>query len=270
MRIFYSEFRNDYSSYTFSYVPYCVFESIQNHSRIYNKGFLPYTGDPEMTNYLYYMARSLRVNLSEFSLISENRRVLRRFEEYTMNYEWIRKNEFSSYVSEHKNSWMQYCAARFSDDAMNEERLRYIMESPFATGIIRFTLDDIHAGDVIVSNQGDMLHYWFCFYDLEKFEGLPLGKYLMLQVIRLCQEDGFRYVYLGTCYGDRSLYKARDFRGVEFFDGAGWQADLNRLKNWCHQDNENPKLDRFKRMDDDQQNTMFDRLSQYSKLYSEF
>jgi len=115
-----------------------------------------------------------------------------------------------------------------------------------------------------------MLHYWFCFYDLEKFEGLPLGKYLMLQVIRLCQEDGFRYVYLGTCYGDRSLYKARDFRGVEFFDGAGWQADLNRLKNWCHQDNENPKLDRFKRMDDDQQNTMFDRLSQYSKLYSEF
>src|SRR5690625_7049725 len=119
-----------------------------------------------MTNYLYYMARSLRVNLSEFSLISENRRVLRRFEEYTMNYEWIRKNEFSSYVSEHKNSWMQYCAARFSDDAMYEERLRYIMEPPFDTGIISFTLDNIHEGAVIISIQGVMLHYWYCFYDL--------------------------------------------------------------------------------------------------------
>src|SRR5690625_2943155 len=112
MRIFYSEFRNDYSSYTFFYVPYYVFESIQNHSRIYNKGFLPYTGDPEMTNYLYYMARSLRVNLSEFSLISENRRVLRRFEEYTMNYEWIRKNEFSSYVRSEERRVGKECRFR--------------------------------------------------------------------------------------------------------------------------------------------------------------
>lgn len=269
MRVFYSEFQNDYSSYTFSYVPYCVFENFQNHSHVYEKGFLPYTGNPDLTNYLYYMARSLRVNLAEFSLTSENRRVLRRFEDFTVNHEWIPKRDFISYVSEHKKFWMHYCAKRFSGDAMNEERLQYIVESPFATAIIRFTLDDIHAGDVIVSHQDDMLHYWFCFYDLEHFDGLPLGKYLMLQVIRLCHEDEYRFVYLGTCYGDRSLYKARDFRGIEFFDGAGWQNDLNRLKKWCHQDKEESSLDRFKRMDQDRQDELVGKLASYSDLYSE-
>ena len=45
-----------------------------------------------------------------------------------------------------------------------------------------------------------------------------------------------KYVYLGTCYGEKALYKVRDFKGIEFFDGSKWNNQINILKEMCKKD----------------------------------
>ena len=46
------------------------------------------------------------------------------------------------------------------------------------------------------------------------------------------------FVYLGTCYGEKSLYKVRDFKGLSYFDGNQWDNDVKTLKSKCKSDQE--------------------------------
>ena len=79
---------------------------------------------------------------------------------------------------------------------------------------------------------------------------LPLGKWMMWRVIQWAQDNGLQKVYLGTCYGEKSLYKVRDFKGLSFFDGAGWSEDVKLLKQLCKTDADEMSTDRFKQLDD--------------------
>jgi hypothetical protein len=49
-------------------------------------------------------------------------------------------------------------------------------------------------------------------------------------------KNNLKYVYLGTSYGEKSLYKVRDFKGLSFFDGNRWNSDMKLLKNKCKSD----------------------------------
>ena len=60
---------------------------------------------------------------------------------------------------------------------------------------------------------------------------------MMFSVIDWASEQGFDYVYLGTCYGEKSLYKVRDFKGLSFYDGNQWSDDMKLLKLKCKSDN---------------------------------
>ena len=55
-------------------------------------------------------------------------------------------------------------------------------------------------------------------------------------MIHWAQEKGLDFVYLGTCYKAKALYKIRDHKGVEFFDGVGWNENMNILKFLCQTD----------------------------------
>jgi arginine-tRNA-protein transferase len=70
----------------------------------------------------------------------------------------------------------------------------------------------------------------------------------MWRTIHWAKDNGLRYVYLGTAYKTSSLYKVRDHKGIEFFDGAGWNSDLDQLHRLCLMDEEsaNRDSDRFK------------------------
>ena len=47
------------------------------------------------------------------------------------------------------------------------------------------------------------------------------------------------FVYLGTCYGKKALYKVRDFKGIEFYDGNEWNDNVKVLKKLCKKDSIN-------------------------------
>jgi hypothetical protein len=60
----------------------------------------------------------------------------------------------------------------------------------------------------------------------------------MFSVIDWAKQQNLQEVYLGTCYGEKAMYKMRDFKGLSFFDGNEWNADMKLLKSKCKTDNE--------------------------------
>lgn len=254
MKIFFAEYIKDYSSYTFSYVPYAIFENRSGMSEIYHNGFLPYTGNTQLEHFLYYKARSLRIDLDKFQPGSENRRVDRKFEDLDVSVNWIPISDFDTGDFKFVEFCTEYCRQRFKGGEMEPDRLEYILNSPFLTDIVEFEIDGTLAGYVFLAQNEELIHYWYSFYTLTEFEDLPLGKFMMLEMIRQARESGRKYCYLGTCYGAHSLYKVRDFKGVQFSDGSTWSEDVKKLKAWCKSDDVPLDADRFKQLSADEAN----------------
>lgn len=247
MKFFSSEFLKDYDSYTFSYANYAQWEEGDDFSPIYERGFLPYTGDTSIKDTVFYMARGVRIRLDDFSPTSENRRVLRKFEDVDIAHEIVVAADFDDQDSSFLDMALGHAQQRFSNDSMDEVRLSYVLSKATATHIMRYTDQGKPIAYVLLCMDRDIAHYWFAFFDTSWLERLPLGKWIMLQTILRCQQIGKKHIYLGTCYGTKSLYKVRDFNGVEFFDGQRWNPDTKLLKAWCKaEETETLHQDRFK------------------------
>jgi arginine-tRNA-protein transferase len=239
MKIFFSEYNTNYNTYTFSYAIYCVKEQQQELPEIYAKGFLPYTGNYSLAADVFYLARSLRVELDRFDDSSENRRVNRKMEELAPELTLTAKADFDLEDAEFREFCSQYAEERFSGGHMDAERLAYVLSRGVLTHIFSFRLADKQPlGYVFVAIEGEALHYWFSFFDVKYLQSHSAGKWMMWRVIRWAKDNGLKYCYLGTCYKEKALYKVRDHKGTAFFDGTGWNTDVELLKTLCKSDGE--------------------------------
>ena len=243
MKIFKSESFVDYSTYTFNYAVYCIKESQSEIPEIYNKGFLPYSNNTKLSFETYYLARSLRVDLERFKESSENRRVEKKIQEINPSFKVIPVSEFDLEQKEFLTFCLNYGKNRFSE-GLEIHRLQYILNTKSISHIFEFKIESKNVGYVVTIIENGTLHYWFSFFDLN-YQKFSLGKHMMLNVIKWAFENDLKHVYLGTCYGDKSLYKVRDFKGLSFFDGNQWNSDMKLLKQKCKTDN-NFSTDCFK------------------------
>lgn len=243
MKIFRSESFVDYSTYTFNYATYCIKENTSEIPEIYAKGFLPYSNDIDLKHETYYLARSLRVDIESFTTSSENRRVAKKIAVVNPTFKITPISEFDILEKSFQTFCLDYGKQRFSE-GLNAERLNYILKSKSISHIIEFVIDNKKVGYVITIIENGTLHYWFSFFDLE-YQNYSLGKFMMYSVIHWASENNFKYVYLGTCYGEKSLYKVRDFKGLQYFDGNQWNSDNKLLKVKCKSDKSFDK-DEFK------------------------
>ncbi len=246
MDIFFSELTPRYESYTFPYAVYAKIYPSEDATCAYQNGFLPYSSNTALKDIVFYLARSLRVDLSLFSDTSENRRVSKKIDNPPIP-KLMPIEDFDAHNQDFQKMCRSYIDRRFPAGAMSEERLRYILQHPLTTHVVDY-VDDVQNrwGTVICSVHSGAFHYWFAFFDIQLMNEFPLGKWLMWRTIHLAKTMDIPHIYLGTCYGTKSLYKARDFRGVEWFDGRGWSTDLTRLKKYCHSDHETLLKDRLK------------------------
>ncbi len=245
MKILFSEAPADYSRYVFPYAVYGLQETETEIPQIYARGFLPYTDTrfplPEAP--FYYLARSIRVDLKDFSLTSENRRIRRKMDALNplmQSYERVRfpaGDDFWAFCR-------QYARERIGD-AMPAGRLDYIFGHRLLNRIFVFENGAETLGYVWAVDRGEMLHYWFAFYNTDYMRH-GLGKWMMEQVISQAAAEGKRYVYLGTCYGSKAMYKVRDFRAVQYFDGNQWKQVDAHFKTKC-KENYSDTLDDWKR-----------------------
>ncbi len=244
MKIFRSESLVDYSNYTFNYAIYCRQDQSIETDDIYNLGFLPYSNALQLQQPHYYLARSLRVVLENFKPTSENRRIDKKIAVLNPSLKVWPKQDFKKNEAFQKFC-LDYAAIRF-DGAMPPERFNYIYKWPYLSHIFEFKDGKGNIlGYVFAVLTGQILHYWFSFYDLTHSR-LGLGKWMMYQTIVWAENQNLQAVYLGTCYGEKAMYKMRDFKGLEFFDGNKWLADMKLLKQKCKTDH-NFAADDFKK-----------------------
>ncbi len=258
MKIFYSEGKPDYSSYTFSYGIYCLKEHQTELPEIYDRGFLPYSADPAFDGELFYLARSLRLDVDRFVDSSENRRTQRKIADLNINMSCQEKGIILTQDQAFLRFARAYASKRIGDQ-MSPARLDYILGLDTGTHIFAFRQNGEPVGYVLAAIEGTMLHYWFSFFDVALMRSHSLGKWMMWKVMTWAKEEGLHQVYLGTCYGSKSLYKVRDHKGLSFFDGHRWNPNMGTLKMWCKKDEDAPLADRLKQAES--KNAYIDSLS---------
>jgi hypothetical protein len=246
MKIFLSEYRHDYLTYTFGYTIYALFEKVQDLNEMYSSGFLPYTGNINLIYSLYYKSRGIRVDLHRFKDSSENRRVNRKVTPLALTTEITSLAAFSD-----KDAFFEfarkYREVRIGEDKMPDGRIEYILSRPYLSHILTFKKNDNIVAYVLAVITDKCFHFWFSFYETHYLDqNIPLGKWLMWKCIHLAREMGLEYLYLGNGYLEKSLYKSRDFNAVEFYNGNVWSGDLKTLQALCAADNQLTDLDQFK------------------------
>jgi arginyl-tRNA--protein-N-Asp/Glu arginylyltransferase len=234
MKLLFSEALPDYEHYVFPYAIWAFPENGEAPADLFEAGFLPSTRELNR----FYLARHIRVHLREFTPSSENRRVLRKCAHLRM--QLIPQREFKL-TSKRLEFCRAYANSRFGESVMSSERLESLFTAPVATHVMLF--DDPQTGEeagyvVLYIDAPRLAFFYYSFYDLALFER-SLGLYIMTSVVKSFSEGGLNYLYLGTCYSERALYKTQ-FRGCEFFNGFRWSREIRELKFLVTRQTTNP------------------------------
>lgn len=223
MKLFFSEFKPDYQKYHFPYQVWLLKEENDEIEKIYENGFLPIRSIPNV----YYLARSLRVDLSMFELSSENRRILRKTEDFESDL--MPLSEFN-YTPQIQKFCKDFMVQKFGKSSVTAAGIRSI----FKKGIYNYVfvwkerLAQKNIGYAICFISSNLVQYAHAFYDLAYFKK-SLGARMILEAVIWAKETGKKYIYLGTCYDKGALYKT-ELKGVEFFNGFRWTDNLEELK----------------------------------------
>ena len=104
MRKILKEDRVDYKNYRFGYTVNIILEESESIEEAFNNGFLPYTGDLDNDKEVYYLARSIRINLKEYERLSENKRVIKKIKlSHSIDVDEFNKEDFS-----HNNKFLNF------------------------------------------------------------------------------------------------------------------------------------------------------------------
>ena len=230
MKLLFSEYKSDYHHYIFPYAIWAIPDPGDAPSRIMARGFLPSSRDFSR----YYLCRHIRVDLSQFKLSSENRRILRKCG--GIDCTLIPRAEF-----DFNSKWRAFCKTyadiKFGKNVMTYKRLNSLFKSVMVSHLLLFTDQETgrEVGLVTLYREPDELaYYYYSFYDLNYYS-LNLGMYIMTTAVDFFASNHTRYLYLGTCYSRNALYKTQ-FAGAQFFNGFSWSSNLRELKYLIERD----------------------------------
>ena len=227
MKILFGEFPADYEKYHFPYQVWLIKEAGDDAGKIYEMGFLPMRSKKNV----YYLCRSVRVNLAKFQPSSENRRILRKTEDF--QYELISLEDFS-YTPLVQKTCKDWYEQKFGKGKISVAAIRKIFTSGIFTHVFvwsqssRLGSNNKSIGYAVANFHEDLLHYAHVFLD-PQFSKANLGARMMLEAVLRAKENDKKYIYLGTSYTRPSLYKTQ-YGGVEFFNGSSWSDNIKELK----------------------------------------
>lgn len=191
--------------------------------------------------------RSLRINLSKFSLNSENRRILRKNEDLTVEFN---KLPLENYSWEIHKLGKEFYSTKFGDGTMSAMKIKEMftdVEKSNMNGVFVYQSKKSEVkSQKETSNEGQRLeasgyclcysnnkiiHYAYPFYDLSQIN-TTLGIGMMTLAINFAKENGYEYIYLGSVADSSSRYKLQ-FDGLEWWDNdkSEWSSDLTKLKD---------------------------------------
>lgn len=224
MNLLFSESQADYSHYIFPYAIWAFPEPGETPAELFSQGFLPSSRNLER----FYLCRQVRIALRRYVASSENRRVLRKG--MGIEARLVPRAEFA-YTPQRRQFYKEYADIKFGKDVMSAERLDSLFGGKIISHLLIFTDSQTgaEAGTAcLYLEPGAMAYYYYAFYDLN-YHRRNLGMYMMTCAVALFAERRFDFIYLGSCYHPKALYKTQ-FRGAQFFNGVRWSDNLEELK----------------------------------------
>jgi hypothetical protein len=204
---------------------------------IYGGGYLPYSGDTADPRHLFYMARSLRVELDRFSLDKKRRYDHRKWQDFGMERILLPKESF---LQRHGHEMLdlayRWMEPRFGDAALARPRFAYIIGKPFQENVMAWYRDGVLSAFALIVMGDWGAHYWYVFYANGSGERSPSGHGYLVDFLDWAAETGLPHAYLGTTYGNKSRYKSRGIRGVSFWNDSEWCSDRDALASLRDQD----------------------------------
>lgn len=177
---------------------------------------------------LMQQTRSLRINLSQFELSSENKRILRKTEELKLS---VHSLPYDAYSWEIGKLGKEFYEAKFGDGTFSANKVKELLtagRNDFNT-LLTYSLDDRKIGYALCVETDTLLHYSYPFYDLDADKNTGMG--MMLRAIEYARESNKHFCYLGSAQRPGDTYKLQ-FKGLEWFDGNTWRTETTELKQF--------------------------------------
>jgi len=184
-----------------------------------------------------YKTRSLRIDLSQFDLTSENRRVLNKCQDLNIDiiplpidqtkYDWRIHKLGKDFYENKLHLENTFSANKIKELITNKD------ESNF-NFLFKYSIGSKDFGYAICFKNNSLLQYAYPFYDYVNFHN-NYGMAMMLKVILFAKENGLKYIYLGSVSRPEDVYKLQ-FKGLMWFDQTNWQAGkIDELKQLISQ-----------------------------------
>jgi arginyl-tRNA--protein-N-Asp/Glu arginylyltransferase len=193
-------------------------------SRMYDSGYV-FT---RIGKGVMHETRSVRIDLSKFSLSSENRRILKKIDGLDLSVKTLPLKDYDWNIGKVAKDFYE---KKFGKGIFSAQKIKEILtseKSNFNT-LLEYRLNDVVVGNTICYQSKDILHYSYPFYNLESVEMRDIGLGMMIQGIEYAKNSGKKYVYLGSLQRPGDKYKLQ-FEGLEWWDGKMWQNDIEKVK----------------------------------------
>ncbi len=222
MKLFFGEANHQYSKYFFPYQIFLLKEEKDLLEKIYRSGFLPFRNQAD----LFYLARSCRVDLSKFSLSSENKRIIKKTTDLSFEVKDLACFNYTPQIQKQCKDW-----AKLRGWKISTQSLKHIFKGGFFNQVFVWKKGNEVVGYQVIFKDSKLIHTAHLFYNPEK-GGKDLGMRMLIEATIWGEKKEKRYHYLGTAYGGTGFYK-RNLAGFEFFNGFSWS---NNIQEWKYLD----------------------------------
>lgn len=208
--------------------------SPENIAAMYDRGYV-FT---RLGKGIMQQTRSCRIDLSRFELSSENRRILKKTADVSLEAVPL---PYSAYDFTIGKLAKDFYTTKFGDGTMSAQKIKEMMADPAKSNFNTVLRCDVYVttngastaqpkaiGYAICHANKTLLHYSYPFYDLATAPK-DMGMGMMVRAIQYAQEAGKKYIYLGSLQRPSDTYKLQ-FAGLEWFDGKTWRTDTDELK----------------------------------------
>jgi arginyl-tRNA--protein-N-Asp/Glu arginylyltransferase len=240
--------------------------SPENITGLYDRGYV-FT---RIGKGVMHQTRSVRIDVSKFTLSSENRRILKKTSDIELaredtpyhDYSWpvakLAKDFYSVKFGNTNTGITVVTIGNNKKTIMGAAKIKEILTDATKSNFNSLFIytqkhtkkdniveqpDSNRLGYAICYENKNLIHYCYPFYELDT-SPKDMGLGMIIRAIEYAKTAGRRYVYLGSLQRPSDVYKLQ-FSGIEWFDGGAfnggtdgashkksgtWQTDIEAAK----------------------------------------